>query len=570
MRMKLLASSLTLALALTAQSALATTFHTFLNEPVHNLDPLYLKTDASRQLGHLVHRGLVSYSPTLMPPRYGAHHQVVPAIAGSWEIGPDKKTYIFTLDEDARFHNGRQVRAADVKYSIERAANPNLNAHNYWAVERLNIKGLKRYQAAHRAGIKEPHLLGVEVIDHNMVMIQLENPIPYALELLALPLFSVLPREDVERWWKDFRKNPVGAGPYSIGELKPESRELELKRFEGFYDTTAQHTETLNFTVMPRHKEQFMAFTRKQLDHTPLPMAFFRDVLDDPKWNPLGERKVMDAKSLNKLSDSRVVKVPSWSTHYLNMDNSILPFQDVKVRQAFNYAVNKYDMIQHQLQSYAQPVAGVFPPGFPGATRHNPLYVQDADKARKLLFEAGWRDRDRDGDIEPWQNPHLDLTLHYQDNEMSYLICRQVQADLAHVGVNIQIAPIQNYLAQRGTLPPFFHAVSRPEIIDPSQLFYPNFYSQTPNVMGGRNFSMYSNPRVDELLAKAEDLAYEPRRYDLYAEAERYIVEDAPWLFLFHPVDYYLVQPHVSQYVVHPALPFPYETYALTVKTAER
>jgi len=564
---RLLAVSLATSFLLAAApAALAEGFKTFLKAPVTNLDPLYLESEASREVGQLLHRGLVGYSPTLLPPRAGAYHQVTPALAQSWEIGTDKKTYIFKLNPEARFHTGRQVRAADVKYSLERAANPNLGSPGYWAVERLNIKGLKRYQAARRAGIKEPHLLGVEVIDHDIVMITLENPIPYALELLALPYFSIVPAEDVERWWKDYRVHPVGAGPYKLAALT-DSKKMTLERFDGFYDSKLPQNSAVHFELMPQTKAQFLAFTRQELDHTPLPTDFFRHVLADPVWNPLGTKPVLEARELGKLNETRVIKVPSWRTEFISMDNQRFPFSEPKVRQAFNYAVDKRFIMQHLLQTYAHPVTGIFPPGFPGATRQQEIFQFDANRARNLLFEAGWRDRDGDGDIEPWQNPHLNLTLYHGEDENSFLICRKIQSDLAAVGVSINLAPLKQYQARYGgQMPMFYHSSWSPSIIDPSELFYPTFHSsQTPT-----NQSRYYNPRVNELVGMAEDLSYEPKRYELYQEAERLILEDAPWLFLYHPVNYYLLQQRVNAYVAHPVLPFPYEHFGVTMQAASR
>ncbi|PKL78442.1 MAG: hypothetical protein CVV27_03300 [Candidatus Melainabacteria bacterium HGW-Melainabacteria-1] len=548
----------------TVPPALAESFRSFLTAPVNSLDPLYLESDASRQLGQLVHRGLVAYSPTIMPPRNGAYHQVVPALASSWEIAPDRKSYIFTLNPEARFHNGRAVTAADVKYSFERAANPNLGATDYWAIERLNIKGLRRYQAATRAGIKEPHLLGVEVIDHHIVQLHLEQAIPYALEMLALPIYSIVPAEDVERWWKDYRVHPVGAGPYQLAELKP-GQPISLQRFDKYYDTRLPRTESLTFQLLNDPKDQFLAFTRRELDHAPLPATYLRSVLADPVWNPLGETRMLQASSVANLDETRVLKTPSWSTHFISMNNQVFPFSDPKVRQAFNYAVDKRYIIQHQLQTYAHPVTGIFPPDFPGATRRDPVYAHDPERARKLLFEAGWRDKDADGNIEPWQNPHLNLTLYYRDPEDSYLICRKIQADLAAIGVKVKLEPLKHHYDRHpGQAPNFFHTAVSPEILDPSQIFHPTFYSGALRT----NISRYANPRVDELVANAEDLNYEPKRYELYREAERLILDDAPWLFLYHPVSYQLVQPRVKQYTVHPALPFAYEFFDLGVQTA--
>lgn len=548
-----------------AQELPPDTLKTFVSSPVQSLDPLYVKGQSAKAVSRLVHRGLVAYSPTILPPRNGAYHQVVPAIADSWKVGPDGKSYIFTLNPEARFQNGRLVTAEDVKYSIERAANPNLNAVDTWAMERLGIIGLKRYQAAQRAGLQEPHLLGVEVIDHDIVQIQLDRPIPYALELLALPLFSIVPRENVEKWWEDFGQNPVGAGPYAVTRM--DKQHLVLERAGSFYNMAEVANAAVEVKVIPSVKNQFMAFTRKEIDHAPVPETYLPKVLNDPRWNAIGPVAARNAKSINNLTLTRTVKLPRWQSEFISMNNQRFPFSEEKVRQAFNYAVDKKAIIEDTLHSYAQPMTGIFPPGFPGATRSDALYEQDLDKARLLLFEAGWRDKDYDGDIEPWQNPRLDLVLHYQNDKPHSLdICRKIQQDLKKIGVTVRLAPLRQFQeANPGRLPDFFHTVWSPDILDPSELFYPTFASTSRY-----NVSRYAQSNVENLIAMAEDITYEPKRYDLYQEAERLLIEDAPWLFLYHPVDYQLVQPRVGQFAAHPQLPLAYEHMPVRTQTASK
>ncbi len=547
------------------QALPADTLKTFVSEPVQSLDPLYVQGKAAKAVSRLVHRGLVSYSPTILPPRNGAYHQVIPAVASSWQVGSDGKSYIFKLNPEARFQNGRQVTAEDVKYSIERAANPNLNAVDTWAMERLGIIGLKRYQAARRAGIQEPHLLGVEVIDHDIVQIQLDQPIPYALELLALPIFSIVPRENVQKWWEDFGKQPVGAGPYAVSQMNDKT--IVLQRSGDFYALPEVANEAIQVKVIPTVKDQFLAFTRKEIDHAPVPESYLPKVLNDPQWNAVGPVVAKNANSLNNLSLTRTVKLPRWHSEFISMNNQAFPFNDEKVRQAFNYAVDKQAIIDQTLKSYARPMTGIFPPGFPGATRTEALYEQDLKKARLLLFEAGWRDKDYDGDIEPWQNPRLNLVLYYHNERpQSFEMCQKIQQDLKKIGVTIQIQPLRRFQAMNpGRLPDFFHGAWEPDILDPSELFFPTFYSQSRY-----NLSRYAQADVEKLIVQAEDITYEPRRYELYQEAERLLIEDAPWIFLYHPVDYQLVSPRVGQFAAHPQLPLAYEHMPVRTQTASK
>lgn len=549
----------TLSAPVAAQSTPA--FRTYLERPLTSLDPLFLTSSDARQVGGLIYEGLVATSPVTVPTKGGSMSQVVPSLAESWEILPDRKTYVFKLRKGVRFHNGRLVRAADVKYSLERAANPTLKHPGLWAVQRLNIKGLRRYQAAQRANVRNPHLVGVEILDNDLVQVQLEKPIPYALELLSLPYFSVVAAEDVERWWKPFAQNPIGTGPYKLAAWE-EDQSVTLQHFSHYHRPNVPGVPQVKFSVMPQGPERFKAFTENKLDHVFLPADMLQFVQVDPTWNAAGEEGLRKADRMADPSRSRIFKMPRWKMSYISMDNRLLPFNDRKVRQAFNYAINKQHITDQLLDGYARPMSGIYPPGFPGSNRSSMLYTYNADKARKLLFEAGWRDRDKDGFIEPWQNTKLRLTLKYQNNPSSLAMCKAIQANLKEVGVKIDIAPVSATGREAdGQFPSFYHASWTPELLDPSDLFYPTFHSR---FAGTTNTSRYANAQVDQLIANAENLYYEPRRYELYEKIENTVLEDAPWLFLYNPVDYYMIQPHVQQYVMHPMLPAPYQLFQVS------
>lgn len=552
--MKKLSLMITLALIAQAPASAASAFKTYLPEPVKQFDPIYMSSPAEKQISHLLHQGLVKYSENLLPPRYGSFSQVVPALAKSWQEGTDHKSYIFKLNPEARFHNGRSITAADVKYSLERACNPRLNSEGLWAINRLNIQGLQNYQIAQLNGVKDPHLPGIEVLDDSMVKITLEDPVPYALDLLTLPYFSILPREAVDRRWKPYNEAPVGAGPYVFKSLN-DKNQLELATFPQYYEAGVGKVG-LSFSVIPSTDATFDAFRANHLDHTSVPTPFFKKVIEDPIWNPLGDTWILKAQKVVNTNQTRVIKMPQWTTHYLNMDHRFLPFDNVKVRQAFNYAVDKREITRSILSTYARPVSGVYPPDFPGSDGGDFIYQQNQDKARKLLYEAGWRDKNHDGFVTPWQNPNLNLTLYYQSNENSYKICRQVQSDLAKVGVKINIAPQSNTAS-----PIFYHTSTAPLLTDASQLFFKHFYSHSP-----ANRSHYYNPMVDQQLATAEQIYDQPERHRLYQKAERHIIEDAPWLWLYHPVDYMMVQPSVMDYRFHPLLQWPYQLFQVASK----
>lgn len=526
-------------------------FQSFIDSPVTALDPIYLSTPATRQVGRMIYQGLVTYRPAGLAPsdRPG---EIVPALAESWDISPDMQSYVFRLRKGARFHSGRLVRAADVQYSFERLANPDLQSPGLSAIANLGLKGLASYQQAVMRREITPHLLGVQVLDTDLVQIHLDRPLPYALHLLAQPYFSIVPQEDVQRWWKDFGKHPIGTGPYQLQGWRPDGT-VELQR--------SKHTQTplipqVRFAVLPQPQERFIAFTEKRLDHTPVPIRMFEQVARDPVWNPPGVQAMMDAGLFNDLKRTRLVKMPAWDHLHISLNNQWGPFQHQKVRQALNYAVNKKRLIEQVLHFYARPATGIFPPYFPGVTRTQEPYGYNLEKARKLLFEAGWKDANGDGWIEPYPQQEVALTLWHDRSELSFLLCQAVQTDLKAVGLNTRLSSLAQW-AEPG-LPPMYQTTLVPEFPDPTQLFYKAFYS---GHAGQSNTSFYHNKRVDELLLAAETSMDDGHRLQLYQEAERFILDDAPWIFLVHPIHYYLVQPRVGAYWMHPLHQFPYHAF---------
>lgn len=526
-------------------------FQSFIDSPIPALDPIYMSSPATRQVGRMIYQGLVTYRPAGVAPA-DRPAEIVPGVAESWEISPDMKSYIFRLRKGLRFHSGRPVRAADIQYSFERLANPTLQSPGLSAIAALGLRGLASYQQAVIRKDITPHLSGVQVLDHDLIQIHLDRPLPYALHLMAQPYFSIVPQEDVQRWWKDFGQHPIGTGPYQLQGWRPDGT-VELQRSKY---TQTPVIPTLRFSILPQPQERFTAFTEKRLDHTPIPIRMFDKVANDPVWNPPGSQAMRDAGLVNDLQQTHLVKMPSWDHLHISLNNQWGPFRTLKVRQALNYAINKKRLIEQVLHFYAQPVTGIFPPYFPGRVRTQEPYPHNLNKARKLLFEAGWKDANGDGWIEPYPAQEIALTLWHDRSELSFLLCQAVQTDLKAVGLNTRLLPLQQWSGEG--LPPMYQTTLVPEFPDPTQLFFKAFYS---GHAGKTNTSFYHNKKVDELLLTAEASMDDGYRLHLYQEAERLILDEAPWIFLINPIHYYLVQPRIGAYWMHPLHQFPYHAF---------
>src|SRR5690606_19716093 len=139
------------------------------------------------------------------------------SLAEEWNVSGNGRIYNFKIRKNVYFHNGRRMTAYDVKHTLERVADPrNPAASKDWLFKYLPIKGLKKFQQDCRNKVQNPDLAGVSVLDNDFVQIALDNPSPFLLKELALPIFSITPKEEIDKWGSEFKFHPSGTGPYSM------------------------------------------------------------------------------------------------------------------------------------------------------------------------------------------------------------------------------------------------------------------------------------------------------------------------------------------------------------------
>jgi ABC-type transport system substrate-binding protein len=231
---------------------------------------------------------------------------------------------------------------------------------------------------------------------------------------------------------------------------------------------------------------------------------------------------------------------------YLGMNCQMAPFDDVRVRRALNYAIDKEKLIAI-LNGRGVVAHGVLPPNLPGYDPNLRGYAYDPARARRLLEEAK---------IGPDFHP----TLWLRADPTTVILAESIQQDLELVGIHLDLKPV--------AWGPLLEAIRQPRNVE---LFLSGWEADFPDPenflgvllsreqWGGNNDSFYSNPRVDELLAEAAPMTDLKRRYELYDEAEKIVVADAPWVFLFHPVSYVIRQPWVHGLVLNPMRPMRFE-----------
>jgi peptide/nickel transport system substrate-binding protein/oligopeptide transport system substrate-binding protein len=230
------------------------------------------------------------------------------------------------------------------------------------------------------------------------------------------------------------------------------------------------------------------------------------------------------------------VRKPTLSLLYLGFNTQMKPFDDRRVRQAFNYAVNKKVIVREIARMGNVPAIGVLPPWLPGYDADLQGYDYNPAKARELLAAAGYPNGTGFPVVHLWSNQQAAST---QAELAAY------QRYLADIGVQVEIHFAPDWRAFRARLEqgilPMFRLLWIANIPDPDSMLFPLLHSASPT-----NRTFYHNPRVDQLLEQARKEIDQAQRIALYREVERIALYDAPWITQHYTVLEYLYQPYVQ------------------------
>jgi ABC-type transport system substrate-binding protein len=299
--------------------------------------------------------------------------ELVPDLAESFTISEDGLTYTFNLREGVKFHNGRELTAADVKYTLERLVDPATQSpgQGYYAV----IEGFDEMVAGTADGLS-----GVTTPDDHIVVIELARPNAVFLNVLAMHFSSILPQEEVEKWGADWGRHPVGTGAYKLAEWTLGQRIVFERNPDYRHGTGPEdvpYLDEITWEVGQEPSVALLRLLRGEVDilGDGIPPAHFVEVVDNAEYRDQG----------------MIVEHPMIQTSYVTMNVNIPPFDDLRVRQAVNMAINK-ERIVRIINNRALPANQPLPPNMPGYDPDFAGYPYDPEKAKALLAEAGHPD----------------------------------------------------------------------------------------------------------------------------------------------------------------------------------
>jgi oligopeptide transport system substrate-binding protein len=476
---------------------------------VTSLDPAFASNQANIWACNQLYNGLVILNDHLIPE---------PSIAKSWTISPDGKTYSFTLRSDVYFHSNksldkiRKVVASDFVYSFNRLIDPKVASPGGWIFNFIEQDTIK-------------NTLNVQAINDTLLTIQLKESYPPFLGLLSSTYCSVVPHEAVEFYGKDFRKNPVGTGPFKFFKWFERSA-LVFHKNESYFEKDVKgnqlpYLDAVMISFIPDKQSAFMEFLKGKLDLISGLDASYKDDL-------LNKNGSIKSKYKDKF---KVLTSAYLNTEYLgfalelNEQTTNNPLNDIRIRKAINYAFDRDKMIRYLRNNMATPgIAGFVPNGSPGfSNASNYGYNYNPDKAKALLNEAGHPNG------EGLPTITMSTTNSYQD------LCEFIQGQLAEIGIKVKVevnqAAQHRQMVSKHQLA-WFRGSWIADYADPEN-YLSLFYSKnkSPN---GPNYTHFDSKLYDAEYEAAMRIQNDSIRSIKYHQLDSIIMSEAPIVVLYY------------------------------------
>jgi oligopeptide transport system substrate-binding protein len=485
---------------------------------IASLDPAFAKNQSVIWPVHQLYNTLVETDSKL---------NIVPSLAYRWDVSADRLSYVFHLRGDVFFHDnevfpqgrGRKMTAHDVVYSYNRIIDPATASSGAWIFNN-RIDTVNAFSA----------------LDDSTFQLKLIRPFNPILGLLSMQYCSVVPREAVEKWGKDFRSHPCGTGPFKFKSWE-EGQALILLKNENYFEKDGQgktlpYVDAVKITFYDSKATEFLLFQQGQLD-------FINDIDASFKDEVLTRKGELRKDWAGKI---RLSKHPYLNTEYLGIlvddENALVknsPLGLQKIRAAINYGFDRRKMMMYLRNSIGIPAeSGFVPAGLPSFDSSIVKgYHYDPRRARQLLAEAGYPDGKG--------LPAIKLLTIPIYADLASFIARELE----EVGLKVQVEAVQKsfLLEQTAKSAAAFFRGSWIADYPDAENYLSCFYSKNPSPP---NYTRYSNPQFDALYERSLIETDYAVRLDLYRQMDKMIVRDAPVVPLWYDEVIHLVQPGVE------------------------
>jgi ABC-type transport system substrate-binding protein len=443
-----------------------------------------------------------------------SHGQVKPLAAKSWSVSPDGRTYRFVLREGLQFHGGQRVTAADVKYSLDRLANPKVNSPNAKLLL-AGVEGFEDEQAGRAAGLR-----GVRAVGPTELEIKVDRPEAGELLVrLAHPASAIVSKDSVEQGGENWGTTHAnGTGAYRLVEWALRRR-IVLAANPGYFGG-APRVPRVVCEIVPDPAVGVQKYEADELDLVQVPGPDYGRLKGDAK---LGRE---------------LVEYNRAATTFLALNQAAYPpFKDVRVRRTFAQAINRPQIVRTVFQGLYEAANGILPPGFPGWAGPLPAVSFDPARAKELLADAGF----------PAGKGLPPLVLGPNPRGFGPRLAAEVVAGMLqeHLGVQVtvQVLEIAKWRSEMRRKTAFAAVTSwTADVADPNDYLYALFDSHAPFAY----FSGYANPTYEQMLIAANREASRDATLRKLRDVERFlVVEDVGVVPIYHVREVILKKPSV-------------------------
>jgi peptide/nickel transport system substrate-binding protein len=496
-------------------------FHYNEQSGIATLDPAFAKNQSIMWAVHQLYNTLVQTDNNL---------NLVPSLAKSWDISTDNLTFIFHLRNDVFFQDnpafpdgkGRKMTARDVVFSFQRILDPATASSGAW-IFNGRVDTVQPFKA----------------IDDTTFQLKLLKPFHPILGVMSMQYCSIVSKEVVEKYGKDFRRHPCGTGPFELVAWE-EDQAMILKKNPVYFEKDSAgnrlpYLDGIKITFLQNKATEFLEFQQKRLD-------FVNEIDPSFKDEVLTKSGVLRKEWIGKIV---LIKHPALTIEYLGFlcDSSLpivknSPLKDVRVRQAINYGFDRKKMILYIRNSIGTAAeSGFIPKGFPSFDSSAVKgYHYDQAKALSLLKEAGYPN----GVGLP---SFKLLTVPLYADFASY-----IANELLQIGIKINVEVVQKSLLLEQTAKSealFFRGSWIADYPD-AENFLSVFYSKNP---APPNYTRYHNPKFDKLYEASLSEKNDSARYKIYQQADQVMIKDAPVVPLWYDMVIWMVQPYVKNMI---------------------
>lgn len=507
-----------------------------------SLYPLNVTEVTSFRIASQVYEGLVKLDQKDL--------SVLPSLAESWQTNNNATSFIFHLKKDVFFHNnacfkngeGREVTAYDFKYCYDKICEQASNNQMFWLFQDKVIGANEYYESTINKTPLENGVEGISVIDDYTLRIDLKYPFAGFLNMLSHSACWIYPKEAFDTYGDEMRVNCVGTGAFRVKTIK-ESETVVLEKNPNYwrvdkYGNQLPYLDEINFSFIKEKKAELFEFKKGNLDMIfRLPTEMIKDVVGE-----LEDAK----KGGNKPFTMQIV--PAMSVFYYGFQHKLPPFNNLDVRKAFNYAIDRKSIITYTLQGDGNlGIHGIVPP-FEGYEQDSVKgYEYSPEKARNHMHKAGFPN----GEGFPEITLQINSGGGDRNIQTAEAIKEMLQENLG-VKLKIEVMPFTQHLEniKKGNAL-FWKSGWVADYPDPENFLSLLYGRSVPKDLGTESFinsTRYQSPIFDSLYNEGLREVDENKRFELFKQADQVAMDDAAIMPIFYEENTRLLQPSVRNF----------------------